>query len=234
LLGTIESAYKPITPADENDLEFLIPADKINYIHLDIELYIRGTLVSVSGKDVDASDHTAVTNNFLHSLFSHCTVVLNGAKITQESEHYNDSSYLETVLTYDTEAAATHLTNSYSYRDTNDMLHCGPTAVTLTATINRGFVNRWDKLSASKELQVFGRFHSDLFNVPLVLLSGVSLQLKLTKCLQAFYMMSKEADSKTTFKFLDSQLLVKSVKTDPVMLLSHTATLNKRLSHVIT
>jgi len=38
-------------------------------------------------------------------------------------------------------------------------------------------------------------------------------------------MMSKEADSKTTFKFLDAQLL-KRVKPDPVTLLVHTATLN--------
>jgi len=39
-------------------------------------------------------------------------------------------------------------------------------------------------------------------------------------------MMSKEADSKTTFKFLDAQLLVKRVKSDPVTILAHTATLN--------
>ena len=39
-------------------------------------------------------------------------------------------------------------------------------------------------------------------------------------------MMRKQADSKTTFKFLDSQLLVKRVKPDPVMLLAHIATLN--------
>jgi len=39
-------------------------------------------------------------------------------------------------------------------------------------------------------------------------------------------MMSKGADSKTTFKFLDAQLLVKRVKPDPVTLLAHNATLN--------
>ena len=39
-------------------------------------------------------------------------------------------------------------------------------------------------------------------------------------------MMSKEADSKTTFKFLDSQLFVRRVKPDPITLLAQTATLN--------
>jgi len=91
---------------------------------------------------------------------------------------------------------------------------------------NRVFNTRWEKLNASKELRLFGRLHSDLFNVPLVLLPGVSLQNKLTKARPSFYLMSKEADSKTTFKFLYAQLLVKRVKPDPIILLAHTATLN--------
>ena len=39
-------------------------------------------------------------------------------------------------------------------------------------------------------------------------------------------MMSKEPDSKTTFKFLDARLVVKRVKPDPVKLLADTATFN--------
>jgi len=69
VLGTIDTAYKPIAPVDQIDLEFLIPADKGNYIHLDIQLYVRGKLVSGFGNDVDVTDHTGVVNNLLHSLF---------------------------------------------------------------------------------------------------------------------------------------------------------------------
>jgi len=96
VLGTIEIAYKPIVPVDQNDLEFLIPADKDNYIRLDIQLYVRGKLVSGSGNNVDVSDHTGVTNNLFYSLFSQCTVVLNGTTITQSSKLYNYRLYLET------------------------------------------------------------------------------------------------------------------------------------------
>jgi len=46
VLGTIETAYKPIAPVEQNELEFLIPGDKDNYIRLDIQLYVRGKLVS--------------------------------------------------------------------------------------------------------------------------------------------------------------------------------------------
>jgi len=72
-------------------------------------------------------------------------------------------------------------------------------------------------------LQLFGRLHSDLFNVPLFLLPSVSLQIRLTKA--SFYTMSMEAASKTTFKFFDAQLLVKRVKPD-VTPLAHIATMN--------
>ena len=96
------------------------------------------------------------------------------------------------------------------------MLPCDNTTATVTATTNRGFITRCHKLSASKELLLFVRLHSDLFKVPLVLLPGVSLQIRLTKTRHAFYMMSKEVDSNTTLKFLDAQLMVKRVKSDPV------------------
>ena len=86
------------------------------------------------------------------------------------------------------------------------MMPCDPTSATVTAVTNRGFNTRWDRLSASKELQLFGRLHSDLFNVPLVLLPGVSLQIRMTKSRPSFYMMNMEDASKTTYKFLDDQL----------------------------
>ena len=84
------------------------------------------------------------------------------------------------------------------------MLSSYPTSATLTAMSNRGFITRWNKLIASKKLDLFGSLHSNMFKVQLVLLPGVSLQTRLTKTRPSFYMMSKEADSKTTFKFLDA------------------------------
>ena len=62
--------YKPIATVDQNDLEFLIPGDSESYIDLDIKLYVKGRLLGADGKDLDASDFTVGTNNFLHSLFS--------------------------------------------------------------------------------------------------------------------------------------------------------------------
>ena len=83
----------------QSDLEFLILDDLDTYIDLDIKHYIRGKLISGNGKDLEATDFTAVTNNCLHSLFSQCSVTLNGVSVTQANELYQYRSYLETPLT---------------------------------------------------------------------------------------------------------------------------------------
>jgi len=120
VLEAIETRYQRSAPADQNDLEYFIPADDDTYIDLVIKLYVRGKLISCSGKVVDTEDHTAVTNNFIQFLFSRCNVTLNGVTITQTSEDYDYRSYLGT-LNYGSDATGTHLTNAYWYRDTRDM-----------------------------------------------------------------------------------------------------------------
>jgi hypothetical protein len=135
-------------------------------------------------------------------------------------------AYLETLLTYGSDAAVSHLSNAYLYLGTGDMKPCDLSAETLTTTRNRGFITRWNKLSASKEIQLFGQLHSDICNMPLYLLAGVRLHIRLTKAKSGFYLMHKIGDTKTTFKFLDAQLLVRSVQPNPAILIAHTSTLS--------
>ena len=86
---TTEVKYKHIPSVDQSDLEFLIPSDDDKYIDLDIKLYIRGKLTKAYGTDLDNTDFTAVTNNFLHSLFIQCSIAPNGLTIIQATELYN-------------------------------------------------------------------------------------------------------------------------------------------------
>jgi hypothetical protein len=136
MLETVETSYKPIAPADQNDLEFLVPGDSDTYIYLDIKLFVRGKLVSSTGKDVDLSDHTGVTNNLLHSLFSECNIKLNDVNFMRARENFHYRSYLETLLTYGSDAAVSHLSSAYWCLATGDMIPCDPTAETLTSVCN--------------------------------------------------------------------------------------------------
>ena len=69
-------------------MEFLIPVYD-TYIDLNIHLYIRGKLTNPIGGELDATNYTAVTNNFLHSLSSQCIITLNGVTITPAAELYH-------------------------------------------------------------------------------------------------------------------------------------------------
>ena len=129
-------------------------------------------------------------------------------------------------MTYDSDAANTQLTNSSWYLDSGDMLSCVPTAAQTDPT-NKGFITRLHRIKQSKEVHLYGRLHSGISNVPIYLFPDLRIQIKLTKALSRFYLMSKTADSKTTFKFLDAKLYVKRVRSNPAILLAHHSTLNK-------
>ena len=186
----------------------MIPGYSDTYIYLDIKLYVCGKIVSSTGKDVDLTYTTAVANNVLYSLFIQCTVMLNGVPVTQSHVHLNFRTYLETLLTYETYGASSHLSNSYWYLDNGDMLPSDPTAETYTSAKNDGFIARWSRLSCSRYILLFVRLRNDRCIVPLFLLPSVTLQVKLTKARPRFYLMNKSSDTKTSFKFLDAYRLL--------------------------
>ena len=103
------------------------------------------------------------------------------------------------------------------------MLPCDPSTADKIAA-NLGFITRWDKIKHSKDVQLYGRLHSDLCNVPKFLLLGVNLQIKLTKARSSFFLMNATAYSKTTFKFTDAKLIVKRVRPHPELLSAHNDT----------
>jgi hypothetical protein len=121
---TTETTYKLVASIDQSDLEFLIPAD--TYIDLDIN--VRGKLTKADGTNLDDRDFTACVNNLLHCLFSQCSIAFNNVTITQFTEIYNYRTYMESLLTYGTDAADTRLTNAFWYLDSADPLACNPTA----------------------------------------------------------------------------------------------------------
>ena len=89
-----------------------------------------------------------------------------------------------------------------------------PMAETHTTSTNDAFIPLWSRLSDSRDVQLFGRLHTDFCNVPLFMLPGVQLQIRLAKALPSFYLMNKTADSKTTFKFLVTYLMVRRVQSN--------------------
>ena len=63
--------------------------------------------------------------------------------------------------------------------------------------------------------------------MPVYLLPGVRLQIKFTKANSSFYLMHKDAESKTVFQFLNAQLWVKRIRLNPTIPLAHNTVLDK-------
>jgi hypothetical protein len=189
-----------------------------------MQLNVRGQLIEAKRAELEATDYRTGTNNFLTSIFSQNNISLNGVTITLSSDNYNYRAYLETILVYGSDAATSHLTNGHWYIDNGNLLACDSTD-TYTDTTNKGFIRRWNLLKQSKVIEMEGRLHADVCNVPTYLLPGVRMQVKLTKAKREFYLMIKDSDSKVVFKFLDAQLLVKRVKPNPAYLIAHTKAL---------
>ena len=103
--GNTETIYKPIASIDQSDIEFLTPGDSETYIDLDHKLYIKSKLLKEDNTQLGDTDYTPGINNLLHSLFSKCSISLNGTQITQATELYNYRAYLETLLTFGSDAA---------------------------------------------------------------------------------------------------------------------------------
>jgi hypothetical protein len=90
-------------------------------------IYLKGQLLGANGAVLDEKDYTAGVNNILHSLFDQCNIILNNTLITHSSDNYQYRFLLETLLTYGSDAAETHLTNAYWYKDDGNILTCDPT-----------------------------------------------------------------------------------------------------------
>ena len=82
--------------------------------------------------------------------------------ITPASELDPYRSYLETLLTYGSDASNSNLTNAYWYPDEGDVLAGDPTSDSIK---NKGFVKRWERQKQSKIMELYGRLHGDICNV---------------------------------------------------------------------
>ena len=129
-----------------------------------------------------------------------------------------------TLLTYGNDAATTHLTDAMWILNDANLAACDPTAGDSTKKV---FMNRSSLTKKNQEIELYGRIRTDFCNVPVYLLPGLRLQIKFTKAKSSFYLMNKDAESKSVFQFLDAQLWVKRIRQNPTNPLAHNAVLSK-------
>ena len=116
LLVTFENAFtQKIGPSYSPDgpmLEFKVLGDRNNFIDLQrtrLEIVLRvvqnnGNVLRTHATDAGLRDTPYLVNNPLSSLFSECTLSLNGEKISTTNANFAHKSFIETELSHGIDA----------------------------------------------------------------------------------------------------------------------------------
>lgn len=209
-------------------IEFHITGEGNEYLDLNssyLKVVVR-VVDTRGGHDILAPEClVGGTNNLLHSLFSTVTMSLGEQNITTPNSAYPYRAYLEKTLSYGQEAKKTYLQAEGYYKDGNaDM---DPVVI----ANNKGFRARRDLVAGSREVELKGRLHLDMFQQPNLLLNGVSVRLTLHRSKDAFALqgtpVSQDPNAgdhlKATFgiEILDATLEVRKVALSPRLLLQN-------------
>lgn len=180
--------------------------------------------MKANGENLEAANMVGPVNNFLHSLFSQVDVSLNGTLITSSTNTYAYRAYLETLLSYGSDTKTSQLTSALFYKDEAGKMDKPDPLAANAADKNSGLATRRSFIAASREVDMIGRIHSDIFFQERYMLNEVNVRIKLIRSNDAFCLMSTGL---TQFRVVVTfaSLLVRKVKISPSVYLAHAKTL---------
>jgi hypothetical protein len=218
--------YRPVsTLTDGSPIEFDIASSRDDYIDFaNSYLYVKAKLVRADGANMAAADTVGPVNNFLHSLFSEVDVSLNGTLITNSTNTYPYRAYIENLLSYGPAAKKSQLTACLFYKDDAGKMDQANPLADDDDEKNSGLTQRAVFTSRSREVDLIGRIHSDIFFQSRYLLNEVNTKIKLTRSRDAFCIMAV-GDQAFKVKITAAAMIIRKVKVSPSVYLAHAKTL---------
>ncbi|KAI8484230.1 hypothetical protein Bbelb_380150 [Branchiostoma belcheri] len=221
--------YHPVASlAESSPIEFDIPGAGEEFTDLSqTQLYVRAKIVRANGADLAGDAKVGPVNLWLHSLFQQVDVSLGGKLITDATNCYPYRAYLETLLNFGSEAKQTQLTSSLFYQDTPGKLHLvDPYPAGDNPEVNEGLVKRASMIRESRELDLVGPLHVDLFFQDRYLLSKVDVKIKLHRAKHQFSLMSQGGEQYKVV-ITEASVFLRKVNLLPTYQLSIESRLNK-------
>ncbi|HSN23963.1 MAG TPA: hypothetical protein VLS45_07320, partial [Methylomicrobium sp.] len=213
--------YHPISSlAYGAPIEFDVSSSGDDYMDLTNSLlHVRAKITKADGSNLDAAETVGPVNNFLHSLFSQVDVTLNGTLITSSMNTYAYRAYLETLLSYGPAAKKSQLTAALFYKDEAGKMDKPNPRAADAADRNSGLATRATFSAESKEIDMIGRIHSDIFFQERYMLNEVTVRMKLTRSKDAFALMA--SGDAYNVVIVAASLLIRKVKISPSVYLAH-------------
>ena len=215
--------FHPMAALTSGPIEFYISGSGDDYIDLNnTYLQVSAKVVKKNGDNLDADDPVAPVNLWLHALFSQVDISLNEKLISASANTYAYRSYMETLLSYGSEAKHSQLTSSLWYGDTPGELE------RLAGNDNKGFAARKQRAAESKSIDMLGKLHLDIFCQERYLVNGVDIKLRLVRSTDGFCLMANPANGFAPKVVLNSAtLFVRKIKLNPTVQLAHIKALER-------
>jgi hypothetical protein len=157
------------------------------------------------------------------------SILPSGRVVERYSDHQFDQhlclqGYIETLLSYGSDAKSSQLTSALFYKDEAGKMDKPNPLTANTVDKNSGLVKRQTFAALSSEIDMIGRIYSDTFFQERYMLNEVNVRIKLIRSNDAFCLMSTGA---TQFKVIVTfaSLLIRKVKISPPVYLAHAKTL---------
>ena len=168
--------------------------------------------------------NVALVNNMMHSLFREVRIQLghNQVEITPSMGTYPYRAYMENLLSFGTSAKGTYLKCVGWHTDQAGKMdhHFGEGE----GGTNTGLTSRRNVIVPTKEVELMGRLHCDLFLQDRYLIDGVPMKLDLIRSAKEFHMMCP-ADKKYNLTITKAEFYTRQVNINPRIREQHISTM---------
>ena len=227
---TIESGrfveYHPIsTLTDAGPIEFELSSSGDEYIDFaNSFIYVKAKILRSNGTNLEDNETVGPVNNFMHSLFSQIDISLNGTLITSSTGTYPYRAYIENLLSYGPAAKSSQLTSCLFYKDEAGKMDKPNPYAADAAEKNSALTKRSLLTAKSREVDMIGRIHSDIFFQQRYMLNEVCTRIKLIRSKDVFCLMGS-GDQTHKVKITAATIYIRKLKISPSVYLAHAKTL---------
>ena len=198
-------------------VEFYVAGNSEEYIDLSHTLlYMEAKIQTAGNAAIGDAHNVGPVNNFMHSMFSQVDVFLNEFLVSSSTNTYAYRALIENLFNYGSDAKKGKLTAVLFKEDTSKQMD--------TAGVdagNTGLMYRTKFVSGGKTVDMVGPIHSDMFFQNRLLLSGVSLRVRLTRSPDRFALMSHDDNADYRIRIPTIRLFVRKLKLVPSMALAN-------------
>jgi hypothetical protein len=156
-------------------------------------------------------------------------VSLNGTLITNSANTYAYRAYIETLLSYEGEAKSSQLTSALIYKDkARKMNKLNPLAEN-DVDRNSVLAKRQTFGAESREIDIIGRVHTNIFFQEKYMLNEVNAKIKVIRSNVAFCLMATGGQQ---FKVVvaAASLLISEINLSPSVFLAHAKTVENGMA----